>query len=668
MKIISSFLFFLIVIIIIPQEASSQKFTKVGEDAMKQMTKYYNEGLIDSAIAIADSYINDPDLINDAQFWFYRGTINKDMYKKYEKGNVKSVYREKAAQSFQKSLELEKDTTMIRGIKKQLNYIAATYYNDAVKLLHIGDKASINTSVYSFDKYLDIMQLMSEDFNAKQKEIAFRNELGVVYGRIYENDKSTNEFYELAKNCYTKVLSLDSTQRTAKVNLLVLETRFKTQQEQLLKQEAEKKDKEIYSLNAVKELAEAKLIQEKLEKKAKEGELIKQQFENLKQEGKINQLNHQKELANIEKQKKEAELKLSSEKIKNQQTEIMQKNAISVSIAVGLLLLMVFSVFIFNRWRVTQKQKRIIEVQKVEVENQRELADSRRVIAEEQKLIIEKAKKEIEEKNKNITDSIHYASRIQRALFTSEEYIGEHLKDFFIFFKPRDIVSGDFYWAYAEVRSKESGIESNTNSPNSEPHTPYFYLACCDCTGHGVPGAFMSLLNISFLNEAVIEKQIREPDKIFNDVRSEILKALNPDGKIGTHDGMDAVLCAFDLKNNLLHAACANNHILIINNGKVKKITSDKMPVGSHLFIEPFTKHSVQLQKGDVIYLFSDGYADQFGGAKIKKFMYKQFEETLLAIHHLSMQEQKNTIEKKFDDWKGDLPQVDDVLVIGIKV
>jgi PAS domain S-box-containing protein len=257
----------------------------------------------------------------------------------------------------------------------------------------------------------------------------------------------------------------------------------------------------------------------------------------------------------------------------------------------------------------------------------------------------------IEVKNRDITDSILYAKKIQDALFAPVKHIHALFPESFILYHPKDIVSGDFYWIF---------------SPSDND---LFFIGCCDCTGHGVPGAFMSLLSISFLNQAVKEKEMREPDKILNDVRSNIIKALNPDGTSDTKDGMDAVLCAFDLKNKILHAACANNPVWYIQNGKLKKILPDKIPVGSHTNMhQSFTKHSIQLQKGDSVYLFTDGYADQFGGPNNKKFRYKQLEETLLANVHLSMKEQKDILDKTFEEWKGNYEQVDDVLAIGIQI
>ncbi len=249
----------------------------------------------------------------------------------------------------------------------------------------------------------------------------------------------------------------------------------------------------------------------------------------------------------------------------------------------------------------------------------------------------------IEQKNKDITDSINYAKRIQYALLAHEQFLKENLKEHFVLFKPKDIVSGDFYWA----TKKEDR----------------FYLAVCDSTGHGVPGAFMSLLNISFLNEAVIEKNIAAPNEILDHVRKRLIENISQDGG---QDGMDAIL--FCVEKNKMSYAAANNASVIIHNGEIHNLPYDSMPVGKGDKADNFKLQTLDLKPGDCFYLFTDGYADQFGGAKGKKFKYKQLEALLSANSHQPLAEQKNILEKTFNDWKRNLEQVDDVLVIGIKI
>lgn len=268
---------------------------------------------------------------------------------------------------------------------------------------------------------------------------------------------------------------------------------------------------------------------------------------------------------------------------------------------------------------------------------------------------------ELKEKNKDITDSMHYAQRIQKALMASNNLLNKNLAEYFVLYKPKDIVSGDFYWA------------EQTNSR--------FLLAACDCTGHGVPGAFMSLLNITKLNETVYEKKIVRPDLILNQLREDIIKVLNPEGiEEESKDGMDAALCSFDFENCRLDFAGANNPLWIVrsklggeSNSRVDseliEYKPDKMPVGMYFGKKnDFTLQSINLQKGDCVYLFTDGYADQFGGPKGKKFKYAQLKELLLSINPLPMKEQQAVLQQKLESWKSNLEQVDDILIIGVRV
>ncbi|MES2567700.1 MAG: tetratricopeptide repeat protein [Bacteroidota bacterium] len=322
---------------------------------------------------------------------------------------------------------------------------------------------------------------------------------------------------------------------------------------------------------------------------------------------------------------------------------IQQEKTQRMALYLGIILTGIFAIFMFNRFRITRKQKNIIEQQKKEVDVQRHLADERRMLAESQKNIIE-------EKQKEILDSIHYAKRIQQAMLTSEDYIKQHLKaECFIYYQPKDIVSGDFYWALS--------------------HHGKFYIAAADCTGHGVPGAFMSLLNISFLNENVIERKIESPAKILNEQRREIINALNPTGSENSKDGMDCVLCAFDLDQMQLSFAAANNALWLIRDNELTSYKGDKMPVGKyHEDIKDFTEKSIALKKGDIIYMFTDGSIDQFGGPKGKKFMYKQLEQMLISIHQLPLENQKQYIAEALTKWRGSLEQLDDITIIGIKI
>ncbi len=262
-------------------------------------------------------------------------------------------------------------------------------------------------------------------------------------------------------------------------------------------------------------------------------------------------------------------------------------------------------------------------------------------------------RKETEEKlslrNKDITDSITYAQRIQGAILIPETELRKEFSDVFVLFKPKDIVSGDFYW-FAE--SKYNKI-----------------LAVADCTGHGVPGGFMSMLGFAMLQETLLQEDVKTTATAFAELDKKITDTLNRNDR--THrDGMDMVLCAFSKSESKLQFSCANRPLIRIRNKELKEFRADKYPIGGAIddTAKQFHSMDVDIQKGDTFYLFTDGYADQFGGERQKKFMYKKFLETLLVISDESLYAQKKILDKTFDNWKGKLDQVDDVLVIGIRI
>jgi len=494
---------------------------------------------------------------------------------------------------------------------------------------------------------------------------------------------------------------------------------------------------------------------------------------------------------NYEFDKKQAVEKLEQDKKDAIQQDAQRKQQMTIYYGGGILALVIlFAIYILGSLRASRKKTKIISKQKEEVEQQKTLVEEKNDLIEHQKAIVE-------EKNKDITDSIRYASRIQRALLTSDDYMSKYMSEYFIMFRPRDIVSGDFYWAYKapaqaypiakqveavdnkiadaalvpsleekalafkkrsteaekiawhllkansagfpisrqhvfgqyivdfvnvetktvieiddDIRDSQSEQEKQRMAwldkngfeviryksdeiikgslkfldsviakleqraskvlPNGEDlgGAGLFYFACCDCTGHGVPGAFMSLLNINMLNETIIERNITRPDLVLNDVRHNIIKALNPE-KVDTasQDGMDCAICAIDFKNNTLQAACANNPMWIVRGTELIEIPADKMPVGIHHGEQKsFTLHNAKLAKGDTIYMFTDGYADQFGGPKGKKFKYKALQELVMSISQRPMTEQKLVLEKTMDEWKGGLEQIDDILIVGIRI
>lgn len=255
----------------------------------------------------------------------------------------------------------------------------------------------------------------------------------------------------------------------------------------------------------------------------------------------------------------------------------------------------------------------------------------------------------IEEKNREVVDSIQYALRLQRAILPSPQFLQDHLKDHFVFFKPKDIVSGDFYW------SKTVGNK--------------VLIAAVDCTGHGVPGAMVSIVGANGLNRCINEFGLTSPAEILNKLREIVIETFESTYD-NVQDGMDMSILCFDLTSKYVEFAGANNPLWIARkrDHKMEVFRGDKQPVGKYDYAQPFTNHSIRIYKGDRLYLFTDGYADQFGGKAGKKFKYKPFQQLLLQNILLPMHEQKSIIKHHFMEWKDDLEQVDDVCVIGIKI
>ena len=264
---------------------------------------------------------------------------------------------------------------------------------------------------------------------------------------------------------------------------------------------------------------------------------------------------------------------------------------------------------------------------------------------------IEKQKIVLEDKNLKITDSINYAQRIQQAILPSQEMISAILPNSFIFFKPKDIVSGDFYWAHA-----------------IDKHQILF--AAVDCTGHGVPGAFMSIMGYNLLEQIVKENKIYQPALILSELSKLVVNSLKQTDAIGSvKEGMDIALCKIDYKNLELEYAGAHNSLNLIRNGVLTETKANQRSIGiSITSAVQFRNHKIKLEKGDCVYIFSDGYADQFGGKLNQKFFYQPFRELLVDIHQLSMEEQRLKLEKTISEWKGEREQTDDMLVIGVKI
>ena len=306
-----------------------------------------------------------------------------------------------------------------------------------------------------------------------------------------------------------------------------------------------------------------------------------------------------------------------------------------------------FILFVVVIWGIVKWNTRRLIEEKIRLE---EIVKERTAEVVAQKEEIEIQNEKIAAQNEEIKSSIHYASRIQGAILTPPEQINRIFPDNFILYLPRDIVSGDFYYI-TQIGSKKISVVA-------------------DCTGHGVPGGFMSMLGVSFLTQIISQTEDLHAATILNKLRHQVITALHQTGEIGgSKDGMDLALYILDEQIMHLEFAGANNPLVHISNGELNHIKSDKMPIGIHLRGDtPFTNFELDVKKGDVIYTFSDGYADQFGGGDARKFMIKNLKELLLEIHQKPMDEQREILHKTLLDWHGDTPRIDDVVVMGVRI
>jgi serine phosphatase RsbU (regulator of sigma subunit) len=344
------------------------------------------------------------------------------------------------------------------------------------------------------------------------------------------------------------------------------------------------------------------------------------------------------QLARIDEQLKK--ISEQDSRIKVQLEAIEKQKLVLYFVLFALLLVSIIGYYIYRGYKIKkeaniklEEKNKTISLQKDEIEKQRDLAAAQR--------------DQIGYQKRHIEDSIMYAKRIQTALIPSLELFSDKLEHF-VLYKPLAIVSGDFYWVSTQVNPQ--------------------VIISADCTGHGVPGAFMSMLGVTMLNEIVNSKQIMMPDQIIENLRQGIIRSLKQVAEEDSvKDGMDIAVCVVDFEKNILWYAGANNPLYLVRGGELTHYRADKMPVAIHYKMEPFTLHKIDLQKGDAFYIFSDGFADQFGGPKQKKFMSMQLRETLVSMTGMSMLKQGERLNEIFEEWRGDGPQIDDVTMIGVR-
>lgn len=427
--------------------------------------------------------------------------------------------------------------------------------------------------------------------------------------------------------------------------------RIISQKNKILLQEVKLKSQQKELINLSVDIIEKQniLSDQQREIQEKENELAKSKTEIAKQN-----VYRKKQKRDIE--RNQAVILEQNEKIYNALDKIDKQRMYIIYFIALILILVAFAIFIYRNYKIKKKIN-----QELEEKNEAILERNEEITQQKEEILaqrdeIEEQRDEIQKQNNAITDSIMYARRIQNAILPRKDSLNEIFKDYFIFYLPRDIVSGDFYWA-----TKKNGKT---------------IVVVSDCTGHGVPGAFMSMLGVSFLNEIVAKSDLSSAALILEELRSMVKTTLSQTGrKDEAKDGMDMVLCIFDETNRKMQFAGANNPIYLIRDKELVKYNPDKMPIGIFIIDQPFTNKEIELKENDSIYMFTDGYVDQFGGVKGKKYNSKNLKELLVDISEKPMSQQKNHIKERYYNWisdknqpEGKHAQVDDILVFGIKI
>ncbi len=559
----------------------------------------------------AESYQAENNIIQEAE------NYNKIGYLYWENGMLTE-----AIDYFSKSLTLNKQTNNQNGIKTIYYNIGLIYsdmedYQRAVENFRNGieyarnlkQKGGIYTGLINQASALRNLSQHNEAITILTEALSYAQELNNLklvrtsYGMLAENYEALGDS-ENAMKYFDLFATVDKHIKAEQIK--DIEERSK---EEVQKAESEKV-----------------LSQKELSERSSELEKTKQTLEQTK------------ELT----EKQKLELELNRLTISEKEAELRNKRLIIYGILFIFILIFFFSILVYRQFQAKKKANKKLAEQNVQITEQKEEIEEQRDLANKQK--------------KDITDSIEYAKRIQTALLPPLSFIRRSLPEHFILFKPRDIVSGDFYW----MMNKDDKI----------------IIAAADCTGHGVPGAFMSMLGTAFLNE-IVNKIVEnehiyslQANEILNQLRNYIIESLHQSGANNeSKDGIDMALCIIDPDKQKLQFAGAHNPLYLIRNNELKIFKGDRMPVSIHQKADKsFTNHEIDIYEDDVIYIFSDGFVDQIGGPKHRKFMSRNFQELLLKIHEKSMDVQEQILEKTFYDWKGDYIQLDDILVIGIKL
>ncbi len=558
------------------------------------------------------------------------------------------------------------------GASRLHSKLAFTYWNDGNNSnaiehfkhsLALNEKIGNQNAIASINSYLGIIYSETGDNNVAldhlQKALTLKKQLkdkkaivseyiniAVVFDQSNENQqaiqtlskaltlaKETNDI-KLLRRVYGMLAenyqALGDNQKSMQHFELFSALDKQIQQQYLSSKEAEASQK-VNEAELRRKLAES-------EKKMKE-EALQKTSEDLDmaiQESKARQL--QIDLLNKENQIKELAIKEKEARLKNEAT-------LRYAFVGGIALLLLIAVIIFLAYRQKQKSNLLLAAQNEEITRQKDKI-------EHQSTELKKAFADISDKNQKINRSINYASRIQSAMLSHWDKIQLFIPESFVFFKPRDIVSGDFYW-FREMNH----------------HSNKLAIAAVDCTGHGIPGAFMSVIANEQLHELIDLKHLESPDEILSALHNGVREALKQK-ETNNKDGMDMAFCTIDMHNKMLEYAGARNPLIYIKNNELYEIAGDRKSIGGFPNVDKkdFKKHQIAIDGPTTFYIYSDGFQDQFGGESGEKFMVEKFKSLLYNIHSLPIAIQVNKLEETFQTWKGQHQQIDDVLIIGFKV
>lgn len=515
----------------------------------------------------------------------------------------------------------------------QKDYKNALHYYEQSAFLkkELGNKKSLALSYNNIGTIYIDQKNYDMAFQPIQQSLQIRKEIGdkagvaqslVNLGTIFRGKKN----YPQALNYFLKALEIQrelGNRYDLCINLSNIGALYTTLNDHALGMKYSKESNDLaVEMNApelIYETAKTLSVQYYKQGKYKEALDKYKQYEdyedtlnNIESTRKLTEVRMQSEFDNTMKQKEfdDAQKQLEHD------AEITRQQTLTWAVVAGLLLTAGFLIFIYNRMRIITRQKDIIELQK-----------------------------------KDITDSIKYAKRIQEAILPSEDFINMLVPDNFVLYKPKDIVSGDFFWF--------------------ERFGSQVFAAAVDCTGHGVPGAFMSIVGNNLLNQALNEHGISRPNLILNALNKSLTKTLRQTfDESAVKDGMDISLCSIDYKRMVVEFAGAYNSLYIVRNRELLYFPGNKFPVGAFIgeTINNFTNNEIAIEKGDMLYLMTDGFADQFGGPAGKKFMYRRLEELFVFVSAFPTQEQKLRLDDVFEKWRGPLEQLDDVCIIGIRI